>query len=817
MAQFFSLSIKLSNLLSFKAKFLLVSLFCIIPLLFFFFTLTKLQWQQVERANYKLNASTYIVPLRQLVEHVAQTRGMTNVYLNGNKSVANKIMAKRQVVESNFAQLLSVESKLGEALGSNNFPASLKKRWTTISSNAFNTEANEVFSLYTLLIADIIDFMDTIGRQGKMLQDEDAANSYLINSLLHTIPAQVESLGRLRGKGSGVLAANALTTDNKLQVAALSSTRNEKILQKDMHYLFLTSAKLKSALQQPYQDAEMKLDKYLTFADKAIIHAEKVATSPEEFFAEGTRAISSLLALCDAMQPLLEQRMVSQIKAAEANINFYLLIIILVIALLTYFYIGIYLSIKQSLTSMTKTAHAICDGELDTRLSLETKDELQVIAQCINEITEGLSRSIIAVRASSQAIANAADEIACESKMAADGMETQSQELAITATAVTQMSVSVQEVAKNTELSSVSSQRVSEEVIGGIAVVSTTVEAITQLAENINISTKGIHKLEENSHNITNILDVIKSIADQTNLLALNAAIEAARAGDQGRGFSVVADEVRTLAQRTQDSTLEIQTMIELIQAGISEVSLSMEQSQEFANNSVLQVEQTGKSLSSIATSVNEINDMSIQIATATEEQSCVAEEISQSIVTISDVADSASKGAKTLALTGCRLSAMSKEMRLVIQRYTIDVDVFTENEQKLRLVHWEPKSIIGIDEADRQHEKMIDMINDVHIMSNQKRSSAAITNAISALLEYAKVHFSWEEDLFDSYNYAKALAHKESHQKLINKMIQHIDKINIATPSEISAQMKEFNMWLKSHIEHDDTDYAKFIKNQQD
>jgi len=504
-----------------------------------------------------------------------------------------------------------------------------------------------------------------------------------------------------------------------------------------------------------------------------------------------------------------------QIATAKTNINFYLFIIVLVIALLIYFYVGIYLSIKQSLMSMTNTAHAICNGDLDTRLSLETKDELQVIAQCINEITEGLGRSIIAVRASSQAIANAADEIARESKMSAEGMETQSQELAITATAVTQMSASIQEVAKNTELGSVSSSQVSDDVIKSTAIVTTTIDAITQLAENINVSTKGIHKLEDNSNDITNILDVIKSIADQTNLLALNAAIEAARAGDQGRGFAVVADEVRTLAKRTQDATFEIQTMIESIQTGISNVSLTMEQSQGYADNSVLEVEKMGQSLSSIATAVDDITEMSIQIATATEEQSCGAEEISQSIVTISDVADSASKGAKTLALTGCRLSAMSKEMRLVIQRYDIDVDVFTENEQKLRLVHWEPKSIIGIDEADRQHEKVIDMINDVHIMSNQKRSSAAITNAISALLEYVKVHFTWEEELFDSYNYAGALAHKESHQKLINNMVKRVEKINISSSSEVDAGMKEIDQWLKSHIEKNDADYARFIKRE--
>lgn len=812
MNRFFSLAIKISNLLTFKAKFLLVSLFCVIPLLFFFSTLTKMQWQQVDRAEYELNASTYIVPLRLLVEHVAQTRGMTNVYLNGDLSIKSKIIAKRKVVESDFASLLTIDTKLGNVLDSNNFPSTLQKRWSDISKSAFTGQSSEVFTLYTDLIADIIDFMDTIGRQGQMLQDEDASNSYLINSLLHTIPAQVESLGRLRGKGSGVLASKALTTNNKLQVAALSNARNAKNLKKDIDYLFRTSSELKSGLQTTYQNAYLKLDKYLALANKEIVQAENVGITPDFFFKEGSETISALLSLFDAMQPLLEQRMISQIKTSKTSINFYLIIIILVVALLAYFYIGIYLSIKQSLTKMTQTAHAICDGELDVRLSLETKDELQIIAQSINEITEGLSRSIIAVRASSHAIASAANEIAQESKVAAEGMDTQSQELAVTSTAVTEMSASVQEVAKNTELGSASSQEASDDAAKGTKIVATTINAITQLADNINTSAQGVIKLKENSQDITKILDVIKGIADQTNLLALNAAIEAARAGEQGRGFAVVADEVRTLAKRTQDSTIEIQTMIELIQSGISNVSMSMEQSQEYANSSVTQVKQAGESLSSIATSVNGINDMSIQIATAAEEQSCVAEEIAQSIVTISDVADGASKGAQTLALAGSRLSAMSKEMRLVIQRYNIDDKTFNENEKCLRLLHWEPRYAIGIEEADRQHEKMVDMMNEVHIMSSQKRSNTAIANALSAVLEYTKVHFIWEEDFFGSYGYAKATEHKNNHQKLITELTGHMDKIRVSIPSEVDAEMEKLNKWLIHHIEFSDADYANHI-----
>jgi len=225
METLFSPAIKLSNQLSFKAKFILVSLLCVAPLLFFFAALSQQQLRIVENANYEHNASRFIVPLRNLTEHVAQTRGMTNVYLNGDQSIKNRIVQKRQQVAQDFQSLLEINKKLKAKLATNGAPNNFANRWQEITQNAINGQAKQVFSQYTLLISDILNFMDTIGRQGRMLQDSDAANSYLINSLLHTIPNQVEALGKLRGKGAGVLSSNDLSLENKLQVSALADNK----------------------------------------------------------------------------------------------------------------------------------------------------------------------------------------------------------------------------------------------------------------------------------------------------------------------------------------------------------------------------------------------------------------------------------------------------------------------------------------------------------------------------------------------------------------------------------------------------------------
>jgi len=816
MKALFSPAVKLSNQLSFKAKFILVSLLCATPLLFFFSALSQQQWQIVENANYEHNASRFIVPLRNLTEHIAQTRGMTNVFLNGDQNIQAKIVQKRQQVTQDFQSLLNIDKELKTTLATNGMPESLSNRWQEITNNAFNKQAKEVFSQYTLLIADILNFMDTIGRQGRMLQDSDPANSYLINSLLHTIPNQVEALGKLRGKGAGVLSANALTMENKLQVAALSDNKNAIVLSKDIEYLFNEAPELSIKLSSSYQETKQQLSDYLALANTEIIQAESANMDANKFFTQGSKTISSLLVLFDRMQLALDERMNAQIAKAKANITFYITLIIVVIALLIYAYAGIYLAIKINLNTMMKSADRICEGDLNTRLELNTKDELQLIAVGINEIVDGMSRSIIAVRSSSNEIAMAAEQVASGSTQSAQGMAVQSNELAQTSTAITQMSASINEVAQNTEQGSVAADLANTEAENGVKVIQETIVAINTLAENIDQAAAGTETLKENSNSITGILDVIRGIAEQTNLLALNAAIEAARAGEQGRGFAVVADEVRTLAGRTQNATVEIQQMIELIQSGISDVADAMTSSQSHAANAVEHSEQSGDVLTSITGAVNEITNMSSQIAASVEEQSVVAEQVSKSIISISDVANEASQGAQDLSETGSRLSAMSQEMHLVIERYQLDEDKFKQQERSLQLLTWQPEHNIGIDEADRQHKKMLDMMNEVHILSAQNHSSQSINQALDVLISYTEVHFEWEETFFDGYQYPKSEEHKRHHASLIQELRDHQKKIAVGNQKAIDDELSQLNDWLLEHIKHSDRDYASYLANHE-
>ncbi|QKQ28087.1 hypothetical protein HUE57_18690 [Candidatus Reidiella endopervernicosa] len=199
-----------------------------------------------------------------------------------------------------------------------------------------------------------------------------------------------------------------------------------------------------------------------------------------------------------------------------------------------------------------------------------------------------------------------------------------------------------------------------------------TIDVINTLASEVEHAASVIHTLEQESADIGTVLDVIRGIAEQTNLLALNAAIEAARAGEQGRGFAVVADEVRSLASRTQTSTQEIDEMISRLQSGAADAVKAMESSSNQAQAGVEQAAEAGSSLDAITNAVAQINDMNTQIASAGEEQSAVAEEINRNIVTISSVADETAGGAVQTSNASAEVARLSEQLQALVQQFRI-------------------------------------------------------------------------------------------------------------------------------------------------
>ncbi len=328
--------------------------------------------------------------------------------------------------------------------------------------------------------------------------------------------------------------------------------------------------------------------------------------------------------------------------------------------------------IMQRLERFNHTVEAVADGDLSVELPDDSNDEFGRLAKSINRMTESLRSLVTHIRNSSAAVTEAAAKMAENTNETTVAVDTQRNAIEMIATAVTEMGASSKEVAQSAQHASESSQQAAAQSDEGSKIVVNAMTAINGLADEVKTATDVIQQLEVEGNNIGSILDVIRGIAEQTNLLALNAAIEAARAGEQGRGFAVVADEVRTLASRTQESTQEIHSMIEKLQSGTTQAVAVMATGSEKASASVEQTEQAKTALVNINEAITQINQMNTQIAAAAEEQTTVAEDIEQNVHMVTDMAEQNAQGAQVMASSAETLTEMAHDLETAVSRFKL-------------------------------------------------------------------------------------------------------------------------------------------------
>ncbi|WP_049721848.1 methyl-accepting chemotaxis protein [Gilvimarinus polysaccharolyticus] len=352
------------------------------------------------------------------------------------------------------------------------------------------------------------------------------------------------------------------------------------------------------------------------------------------------------------------------------------LIVIAVICLLITLAVALLLPMMviRPLKAIGNRIHNIAegDGDLTIRLEADHHDELGELAAHVNTFMDKLQSLISQIRTNTEDVAVSANLLLNVSSGGQTAADEQCHAITMVVTAVNELTMAIQEVAQNTNETAESAKNASTVTETGQARIRTAVARVEELSARIKDTAEVMSKLENEAKNVTSVIDVIRGVAEQTNLLALNAAIEAARAGEQGRGFAVVADEVRTLASRTQESTEDIQQMLVQLQTGVQGAVQAMAHANDMTGEAVASANAGGESLTSISEAVVTITNMAIQIATAAEEQSSVTAEIDKNLVEINELAMNTSDGASKTAEASAELSRLSGNLRQLVGSFKV-------------------------------------------------------------------------------------------------------------------------------------------------
>jgi methyl-accepting chemotaxis protein len=665
-------AILLMEKLRYPLKFGLIFIVILVPLILLSINLIIHINEGVTVIEHERDGLTYIKAIREPIEQIQQHRGMVSAYLNGAETFHDRIMQKRIEVDDKMTALEAVDRELSSLLGVSGALSPLLQKWKTIKATSLNQDPLKSNNEHTDLVAEMIGLISKIADASEITLDPKLDTYYLGDAVVNNLINLIENMGQARAAGTGVAALGVHEQQSFVRLSVLSNSINNhaKRLSSGLNAAINANNTLSHRLNTAIAANSRAIKDMQSVLENILQDTNHINIDEKTVFDKTTFAISGSYQLFDAISDELDRLFIERISSGKTDKNVTLIIVLTVIALIVYLFSGLYYSVVDSINIIRTATRQMASGNLNTRLALKTHDELQRVATDFNNMGDAFKDVVMQIANATAQLATMAEQTAVITEQTNQAIQTQLTETTQVATAMNEMSATVQEVASNTNNTSQAANEVNSQTVEGQKAMQDTIVRIQQLSETVEEAGTVIQQLELHSVEIGSVLDVIKGIAEQTNLLALNAAIEAARAGEQGRGFAVVADEVRTLASKTQVSTEEINQMIEKLQSGSAQAVAAVNSSQQLARSAVEQASKTGVALTNISGSIERVNDMSAQIASAAEEQSAVTEEINRNIVQINEMTEQTAIGAQQTSAANSEQTRLAAELQNLVARF---------------------------------------------------------------------------------------------------------------------------------------------------
>jgi methyl-accepting chemotaxis protein len=667
-------AVALLNRLSFRGKFTIIILCVLIALAGLGGSLGAALWGEVRHTRNEQAGVAALVPTLHAVQMIQQHRGQMVSVLSGKpelKPRADETAAQAdRWLDKADAALAASPSLSVTASGW----TAVRKDWKdlVISGGSLDAAASRI--AHRKVIEALLAHAKAVISASGLLLDTEAGSFYMIDATLDALPDLIERIGKMRATGNLLLSKKTGSDEEREDLTVLMATAEaeyRKVIQKlrrasEGHPEILTSAAALETETGPHLA-------WLTGVARSDIIPGRYETPAAEWVQRSTTTIDALYKsafehFIPELEGLLADResrlMRTFTLSAAAAIGVALLVIYLLAAVAS--------AIGGAVASLAGNAEKVADGDLTVHVELATRDELQRVASAFNRMGASIAQLLQGAHKTADDLSAAADHLASSSSDVARGSAHQSDAASAMAAAVEEMTVGINHIASNARDAQSEATHAGQLSTEGSEVVRQTVDDIGRISEVVKRSAGIIRKLGDQSSQISAIVGTIKEIADQTNLLALNAAIEAARAGEQGRGFAVVADEVRKLAERTTQSTQEIAGMIGGIQEGAQHAVLAMEEGVERVGEGVDRASQAGTAIARIHTgagrTVNAINE----ISDALGEQSAASTEIARQVEGIAQMAESNSISSQASARTAQQLKDLAVRLEQDIGHFRL-------------------------------------------------------------------------------------------------------------------------------------------------